>query len=314
MNGIGIKNLQQSLNDFVRLVRDYATIDAGATNVSIPTANKFWVVNQHVGYYVQVYSGGAGTTFEWSVVTANTTDTLTIFPALSFAPLPGDTIVILDIESPSVIPGVLSDIIKWGGTALTGADITTYFAHLNLDITSLRDAICAAGVGAKTLADIVTAITGGTMIDNITKWGGTALTGGDITLKLNNLDLALTALRDAIIGGSSKSFTSIDSDIVGASAGEAVTIANNIDISGAGVTGTLGNYKNWSLYLYAAAAINITVELSPDAGANYYAINESPIAFAASGYKVYEMGYTTNKIRLIGSNATHVLAQTRGKF
>ena len=39
------------------------------------------------------------------------------------------------------------------------------------------------------------------VVDSLTKWGGTALTGRDISSDLANLDLALTALRDALIAG-----------------------------------------------------------------------------------------------------------------
>ena len=43
---------------------------------------------------------------------------------------------------------------QWGGTALTGRDISTDLAKLDLALTALRDAICAAGVNAKTLNDL----------------------------------------------------------------------------------------------------------------------------------------------------------------
>ena len=44
-----------------------------------------------------------------------------------------------------------------------------------------------------TVADIVTA--------QLSRWGGTALTGRDISLDMANLDLTLTALRDALLTG-----------------------------------------------------------------------------------------------------------------
>jgi hypothetical protein len=215
------------------------------------------------------------------------------------------------------MPKDINDNAEWGGTPQTGGDITPNFQNLDLAITALRDAICAAGAGARTIADIITALTNGTQVNDITRWGGTVLTGRDITGdidNLQNLDLAITALRDAILGVGNNTLTDIVNALTGGAAtGATVTIANNINISG-GVVGTVGNYNRWSLFIYAAAAINITIELSPNAGANYYDITESPIAFAAAGDKVYEMGYTADRIRLTGSNATLCTVQIRGTF
>jgi len=366
MNGIGLKNLQQSLQKFVRITRDEGVIDAGATNILLPAVNKSWIVNQHVGYYVQVFSGGS-LSYEWSIVTANTANTLSILPALSFAPAPGDILVILDITSPSgPAPGV--DVTEWGGVAVTGADITPNIQNLDLAITALRDAIAGVGAAARTQGQIEAAIiateprdivqwggvavTGADITPNIqnldlaitalrdaiagvgaaartlgqieaaiiaveprntSQWGGVALTGADITTNLQNLDLATTALRDAIIGVSNNTLTDIVNALTGATSGEVVTIANNVAING-GVVGVLNNYQRWTLFIYVSAAINITVELSPDGGTNYYDIAESPISFAVAGDGVYEMGYIANRIRLTGSNASLCTIQARGKF
>jgi len=94
---------------------------------------------------------------------------------------------------------------------------------------------------------------------------------------------------------------------------ETVDICADRDISG-GVTAELSNYKRWTLYLKAADAIDITVELSPDEGNTWYEVPESPVSFSGAGDRVIEMGYDATHIRLTGSNTTRVTAQIRGVF
>lgn len=91
------------------------------------------------------------------------------------------------------------------------------------------------------------------------------------------------------------------------------TVANNIDISG-GVVGTTDNFSRWTIYISAAAAIDITVELSPDGGVTYYEITESPLIFAAAGDMVLEVGYDSTNIRFTGSNVNLVTIQLRGLY
>jgi len=61
-------------------------------------------------------------------------------------------------------------------------------------------------------------------------------------------------------------------------------------------------------------AVNITVELSPDAGTTYYTIPESPITFPDADEDALEFGYDCTHIRLTASSAIHVRAQVRGSF
>jgi len=95
--------------------------------------------------------------------------------------------------------------------------------------------------------------------------------------------------------------------------GETVTIASSADIS-SGVTAALKNFKRWTLYLKAAGAIDITIELSPDGGTTWFTIPESPVSFSAAGDDVIEFGYDATNIRLTGSNGTQVTAQVRGVY
>jgi hypothetical protein len=89
---------------------------------------------------------------------------------------------------------------KVAGTALTSRDWSGDFAKLqNLDI--LLSSLKAVGVETpRTLSNIYDAILG-TQPRNLTQISGTALTGRDWSgdfAKLQNLDLALSALKDAL--------------------------------------------------------------------------------------------------------------------
>ena len=95
--------------------------------------------------------------------------------------------------------------------------------------------------------------------------------------------------------------------------GETITIASAEDIS-AGKTAALKNFKRWTLYLKVAAAMDITIELSPDGGTTWYEAPESPVSFSAAGDNIIEMGYDATHIRLTASTTDAVTAQIRGVF
>jgi len=85
------------------------------------------------------------------------------------------------------------------------------------------------------------------------------------------------------------------------------------DISG-GVEVAVGNVPAFTLYLAVstATAIDVTVELSPDDGTNWYVPDESPISFASSDdFGVEHIPYNASRVRLTGSNTTPVKAQLR---
>lgn len=79
------------------------------------------------------------------------------------------------------------------------------------------------------------------------------------------------------------------------------------DISG-GVTAD-PQQESRTLFLNTAGAIDITVELSPDGGSNFYEIDESPIEINSATDRTVEFGYDFDRIKLTGSNTTDVLAQ-----
>ena len=95
--------------------------------------------------------------------------------------------------------------------------------------------------------------------------------------------------------------------------GETITIASAEDIS-AGKTATLKNFKRWTLYLKVAAAMDITIELSPDGGTTWYEAPESPVSFSAAGDDIIEMGYDATHIKLTASTTDAVTAQIGGVF
>lgn len=148
---------------------------------------------------------------------------------------------------------------------------------------------------------------------NMYQWGGTDLTGRDISLDLSylrKLDIKLTALGDYLRGSEGRDLTTLQ--VALHDDGENVQIATAEDISGAGKTGTLKNYLRWTLYLKAADAISITVLLSPDGGTTVYEVPESPIVFSAASDEMIQFGYDANYIKLVGSNGNNVTAQVRG--
>jgi len=140
-------------------------------------------------------------------------------------------------------------------------------------------------------------------------------------------DISLTDLRDALKGADGKDFSTLEADIEAILAkldvalstrapkdeGETITIANNEDISG-GKTAALKNFKRWTLYLKVSAAMDITIELSPDGGTTWYEIPESPISFSAAGDDVLEVGYDATDIKITGSTTDTVTAQIRGVY
>lgn len=84
------------------------------------------------------------------------------------------------------------------------------------------------------------------------------------------------------------------------------------DISG-GVTFDLSEFMNGydklTLFLNAGAAVDVTVELSPVDGTDWFEIPESPISIpTGGGDDVTEITYDGAQIRLTGSNTTAVQA------
>jgi len=100
-------------------------------------------------------------------------------------------------------------------------------------------------------------------------------------------------------------------ETIGSEGRETITICESKDIS-SGIETTLKAYDRWTLYLKAAGAVDIKIELYD--GVEYHEIDESPISFGSAGSRVLSMGYDAYKIKLTGSNTTAVTARIVGVF
>lgn len=120
------------------------------------------------------------------------------------------------------------------GEIATQATLASILSQFNITLSALRDAICAAGADATTLKALKDAIDALEVVsveaNDITKWGGVILTGRDISLDLANLDIATSALRDALKGALSKDFSTVETAIGQVkTAVEALRTAKNLD-------------------------------------------------------------------------------------
>lgn len=88
-------------------------------------------------------------------------------------------------------------------------------------------------------------------------------------------------------------------------------LAEAQDVSGDGVQAWTSATRSTTLYLHAAAAVEVEVEVSPDGGSTWYTLPESPVVFGEQGDDAVKIEYDFNRIRLTGSNATNVTAQVR---
>jgi hypothetical protein len=161
MDGIGIKNLEQTLENHVRLVRDTGLVDAGALANVIPVQFKAWLNNQHQNYLIQILSGAA--IYEWSVITASFPNILVINPALTAAPAYGDKIAIYELIVPGGGIPANVDVTEWGGVALTGADITPNIQNIDVALSTIYLPLSAynVSVGAALTVDLDTGLYGG---------------------------------------------------------------------------------------------------------------------------------------------------------
>lgn len=80
------------------------------------------------------------------------------------------------------------------------------------------------------------------------------------------------------------------------------------DVSG-GVESPIGDVNSFTVYLDVAGPVDITIELTPDGGSNWYEPSESPVSFAEAGQEAIRMTYSTDRVRITGSDTTDVQAQ-----
>lgn len=73
----------------------------------------------------------------------------------------------------------------------------------------------------------------------------------------------------------------------------------------------VGNVPEFTIYLSADGAVEVSVHLSPDGGSTWYEAPESPVKFAAAGDEMVHIKYNCDRVRLTTNNATGVQAQVR---
>lgn len=78
-----------------------------------------------------------------------------------------------------------------------------------------------------------------------------------------------------------------------------------------GTSVEVGDVTAFSLYLSAAGAVIIDVELSPDGGSTWYTAPESPVEFTESDDDIVHIEYNATNVRLTGQSTTLVEAQLR---
>jgi len=182
----------------------------------------------------------------------------------------------------------------------TEATLSNILSQLDITLSTLRDAITAAAPNNKTLADLYEELE-------------SIRAQLDATLSSRASESTLAAIRDKSQWAKLDNLDTLLSSRAPKDEGATIIIASAADVSG-GVIAALNNFKRWTLYLHTDAAIDITVELSPDGGSSWFLIPESPISFSAAADDVIEFGYDATHIRLTGSNTTPVTAIIRGVF
>jgi len=152
------REMANLLSRAVEVADDSGTATGGSTTTLVDT-RKHWLADWS-GAVAHIFRNG----IEYEVnITSNTTTELTLAQTLPFAVEAGVTYslrrrrTLADISdrSPRLL-GIIDSLTKWGGTALTGRDISTDLAKLDLALTALRDAITAAAPDNKTLNDLYT--------------------------------------------------------------------------------------------------------------------------------------------------------------
>lgn len=263
-----VKALREALGAAYQILVLSGTATDGS-GITLVDTGQAWGIDEYKGDEVRFTIGGVAYR---RAITSNTATELT-FPALPVGVVVTSGLAyeiwryvgISDLSDRVARElGIIDNLRKWGGTALTGRDISLDLKALTDDsikgllksigdvaalenlvtrIGQTNDAIVAAGAtgsiaaklrritqGLEDLKSLIvlaagTNIIGKVGIDqttpgttdrvtgNIDKWAGTALTGRDISSDLANLDLALTALRDALRGASTKDFTTLETEL-----------------------------------------------------------------------------------------------------
>lgn len=91
-------------------------------------------------------------------------------------------------------------------------------------------------------------------------------------------------------------------------------LANSEDISG-GVSTSLPDAEKHTLFIDVDGAVDVTVELSPDGGTNWFEPGgDSPLSYSGATTDVVLIEYVADSIRLTGDNTTAVSATVRSLY
>jgi len=132
-NSIGILNLLSAL--FPARV---GQVGSGATTTSIPTTGKKYIPGDWANGYIYFVTGAAVGQFA-QITNNDTNNDATTFTVsgLTVAPGEGDVFCLYPKSHLTAMPG--GNIEQWGGTSLTGRDISQDLANLDIALSALRD-------------------------------------------------------------------------------------------------------------------------------------------------------------------------------
>lgn len=235
-NGIGILNLQQALSRALIPAAYSGVVGTGSTATTVVDAVGGWAPDQWANYGIQFTQDTTTVALRgvWQKITGNTANTLNLAAALPATPQAGDTYVIrpfgaqamtvqawaqqpvaspagddADAVAPVTggIPRILARLTAWTGAAWSRLRLAATGAlQVRDDATGTpaaappSSAMQVAGTDGVNLR-VLRVGADGRVVTDLVSVGGTAQTGADWTSllqKLNQLDITLSALRDAI--------------------------------------------------------------------------------------------------------------------
>jgi hypothetical protein len=129
--GIGILNLLDAF-----FPAQAGQVNSGATTTSIPTVGKRYIPSAWKGGYIYFVNGAAQGQFATIIDNTETTFTVT---GLTVAPGSGDVFVLYLGTQINANVIVSENVAQWGGTNLTGRDISLDLAKLDIALSILRD-------------------------------------------------------------------------------------------------------------------------------------------------------------------------------
>jgi len=129
---------------------DHGVADATSAVNRLDDSSKDWPVDAFTNLIVEITDG----TGEGQIRKIDSNTATSLVPVTDFTTAPDAT----SQYRIGFFGKMASDITAWGGTALTGRNISLDLANLDIALSALRDAVCDTGASARTLDDLKTAI------------------------------------------------------------------------------------------------------------------------------------------------------------